>query len=176
MMEVYAELPDHPISFDSNINAYTLGSTTLLHCFHCGGRLPHPTYEDHVEPNSEHEAEAISIVRSVTTLEELFSEIGPPDEMQSYKEFAVGFVEALVRMQQRHPDVYAYDPADNWVRFARFVKRWPGMVLDVYEFSDGRLEPSMTGIPDGLQVIVERQSWWSRLVARISKPSNARQR
>lgn len=165
-MEVYAEMPDFPVVFDVYLNAFTVCGHTLAHCFRCGGRLPEPMYENSVEPKPEHEAEATLVVRSVATLEELFNRIGPPDDLRTYDEFAVGVVDAFNRMQQRHPDVYSYEETDNWVRYARYVERWPKMVLDVYEYADGRLEPSFTGLPDGVNAIVERRPWWSRLLAR----------
>ncbi|QDV47266.1 hypothetical protein Enr13x_71750 [Stieleria neptunia] len=43
MMEAYAQTPTSPVTFDEQLEAFTLADETpLLHCFHCGGRLPDP--------------------------------------------------------------------------------------------------------------------------------------
>jgi len=169
MMEAYAQTPTSPVTFDEQLEAFTLtDETPLLHCFHCGGRLPKPKYADPVDPDPKQEAEAIAIVQSSASFDELVERLGTPDDSKTYAEFSTGFVEAFDRIQQRHPEVYVSDPTYKWVRYARYVKRWPGMVLDVYEYPDGRLESSVTGLPTGSYAIVEPRTWWRRLLGQMT--------
>ena len=171
MMEVIAETPMYPVAFDVERGAYFLcGECPISHCISCGGSLPKPKYPDAVEPDPNDEREALAIVESINSLDELVDALGKPDETVYAEDFdPTGYTAALYRMQERYPDIYCNNPNYRWTRYVRYGHRWATLYLDVYEYPDGRLEPSVTGLGPNEFVIVERRRWWSRYFPQLTR-------
>ncbi|MCR9211681.1 MAG: hypothetical protein NXI28_25945 [bacterium] len=171
MMEVLSETPAYPVTFDDERGAFFLcHDVAFRHCMSCGGALPKPRYTDPIEPDTNEEREAFAIVESAASLEELISVLGKPDEMFSATDWdSTGFAAAMQRVHERYPDTYINDPNLRWTRYARYGSKWPTLCLDVYEYPDGTLEPTVTGLGPDQFVIIERRRWWSRLIPHRAK-------
>ena len=171
MMEVLAEIPTCLVKYDDERGAFFLrDDIAIWYCMSCGGSMPQPRHGDRVEPNPSHKNEALAIVESASSLEELVNVLGKPDAIVSAEDSdSSGFMAAMYRVHQRYSDIYVNDPNDRWTRYVRYGSRWPRMCLDVYEYPDGRLEPTVTGLLPNEFVIVERRPWWSRLVSQLLK-------
>ncbi|MEM8671989.1 MAG: hypothetical protein AAGG48_31010 [Planctomycetota bacterium] len=171
MMEILAETPAYPVTYDDERGVFFLcDDIALRHCISCGGALPQLHYPDPIEPDANERREAIRIVESAASLAEVMAVLGKPDEIVSAAESdSSGFVAAMYRVHERYPDAYMVDPNDRWTRYARYGRKWATLCLDVYEYPDGRLEPTVTGLGPGEFVIFERRPWWTRLLTHLTK-------
>ncbi len=165
-MEILAEIPDTPVQFDDERGAFFLsGTVAIRYCLSCGGKLPEPQYGTAIDPDPCEEQEAREIVASVSSLNELIRVLGKPDEFLTEEEAdSHGFMSATYRVFDRYPESFVDAPALRWTRYVRYANRWPSLVLDVYEFPDGKLEPNITGILPDQFVILQTRRWWSRLL------------
>lgn len=108
----------------------------LTYCFSCGGILPEEDHSWRSKLDEIEQAQAEAVMAQARSTEEVVSILGPPDEIMPWIDTPVGGVyEALA---DRIPRQYASQ--SQWIRCLRYSKRWPSLLLDIYEYEDGRIE------------------------------------
>jgi len=103
--------------------------------------LPEENYSDRAAPDPREEAAAEEVMSRCARVDELLSELGPPDSENPWVNS--GFEAYYDLLVERYPDELA--PAKRWLRCLRYSKRWPSLYLDVYEYDGGAIEHLIWG-------------------------------
>lgn len=72
----------------------------------------------------------------VKSLAEIIDALGHPDETFPWTDAPIGDI--FEELADRFPDQYAH--ARKWKQCLRYSKRWPSLLLDIYEYGDGTIE------------------------------------
>jgi hypothetical protein len=141
-MEVLSEHPAYPIEFCSRTKTFEmkydegLGHHRLYYCFGCGGKLPEEDYSKRPVPDKRERKEVEITLSNARTIADVVSALGPPDEESPWVD-GPG-TEIYHELANRYPDQYVH--GRKWQRCLRYFKRWPSLLLDVYEFDGGEIE------------------------------------
>lgn len=168
MLDFLAEHRKYSVNYDNERKAYDINGFPMAYCLVCGGSLPkaEPAPVEQPMPLAEEEREALELVAGCTSFNELFSVLGNPDYLQDASDDNEHAEWCRVSnvLAERQPDCFADASDTAWSRIAWFTKRWGSLCLQVYEYPDGRIEPSIIGLAPGQFVILPEMTWgkWFR--------------
>lgn len=142
LLEVMAEHDEFPIRYCDRTQTFQLvylsgsGRMRLSYCFECGGKLPDAIEPTRSQPDPREQVEAETIMSQAKSLEEIAAVLGSPDETFPWTNVPIGDI--FEDLADRFPDQYAH--ARKWKQCLRYSKRWPSLLLDIYEYEDGTIE------------------------------------
>jgi hypothetical protein len=168
MLDFLAEHRKYSVTYDKEMKAYFINGFPMAFCFVCGGSLPkyEPATVEEPMPLAEEEREALELVASCASFQEVLSVLGNPDYLQERDENSEEAEWRRVSkvLAERQPARFADSADTEWLRIAWFTKRWSSLCLQVYEYPDGRMWSSVIGLAPGQFVILPKRTWgkWFR--------------
>jgi len=169
MMDLLVDVPNYSVRRRDSDGAFLLFDAPIRFCMFCGGGLPLSETSAGPEPSLVDRQDALLILNSINSVDDLISTLGPPDELLTYEELSkTPLYLSLFKLADRNPNVGVHQ---YWIRIFRYRNRWDTLLLEVLERVDGSLAPSFYGQTCPTH---EKEAWWIRWIPDwISFPNRA---